>query len=301
MDAVKNDLTVKQETAIAELENYKQEADYDTDNWAKVLAEVVKGKNTINAAETVEAVDKALADAKAEIDKIPDKNAAVWTITFNDGTNACGTINIVQGQTATLADLKAKVTVPDGKKLVAIYTDSAMTQEITEGYTPTADSTLYVKLEVLQQVTKTLTPDGLSGVLNDTAGTGLKDVGTTEFKVTNGGSEIKIAKQNSLSVIQTGGAVKISSGKMQNGIVLNCTAGSVSVKVKYFQGSVGRYAAVLDATGKSLGDSSSIKTTADKEVKEATIEFTLAEAGNIYIGSVGGGLYFTEIAVTYSI
>ena len=297
MDAVKNDLTVKQETAIAELENYKQEVDYDTDNWAKVLAEVVKGKNTINAAETVEAVDKALADAKAEIDKIPDKNAAVWTITFNDGTSDCGTISIVQGQTATLDDLKAKVNVPNGQKLVGIYTDSALTQEITESFTPTADSTLYVKLEVLAIVTYNLNVDTIPTTAPADGEVAINDIFSINAKAKREVNKIADSGYtNQLSL--TGGKVSTTANGLK--MVLEGEATITIVAGEKSDKSVTLM--LINAEGKTVnptnltinGTAASAFDTLPK-TSVNTYVFTLS-AGTYYVGGSGGGAYLYAVS-----
>lgn len=295
MDAVKNDLTVKQEAAVAELESYKQEADYDTENWAKVQAEIDNGKKAISAAETVAAVEQALADAKAEIDKIPDKNAAVWTLTFNDGTADCGTMTVVQGQTATLADLKAKVTVPDGQKIVAIYTDSAMTQEITESYAPTADATLYVKLEVLSTVTYNLDVDKIPTTA-PTAEIVVNDIFSINTKAKRESNKIEgSGYTNQLSL--TGGKVSTTANGLK--MVLGGDAKVTIVAAEKIDKNVTLM--LIDGAGATVNPTNLTINGATADVFDTlpktavnTYTFTLP-AGTYYIGGSGGGAYIYAV------
>ncbi|MFZ0576881.1 MAG: hypothetical protein WAM41_05165, partial [Psychrobacillus psychrotolerans] len=63
-------LRLAKANAIADITNYKVEADYSTTNWTIILNLKITGKNAINSAKTTTDVTKALDDAKAEVDKV---------------------------------------------------------------------------------------------------------------------------------------------------------------------------------------------------------------------------------------
>ena len=63
-------------TAKSALESYAVATDYDEDNWARVQAAINSGKEAIDAASSIAAVDEALANAKSAIDAIAKKPTA---------------------------------------------------------------------------------------------------------------------------------------------------------------------------------------------------------------------------------
>lgn len=57
-----------------ELENYKQETNYSPTGWVKVQNYILEGKSAIDTAVEIEDVDQELAEAKSNIDVVPDKD-----------------------------------------------------------------------------------------------------------------------------------------------------------------------------------------------------------------------------------
>ena len=69
-------LKAKKTEAKSALDEYVRKEDYYSEEWAKITALIASGKDAIDAAESITAVDTALTEAKAEIDKIVTKSEA---------------------------------------------------------------------------------------------------------------------------------------------------------------------------------------------------------------------------------
>ena len=69
-------LAAKKTEAKSALDEYVSEEDYYSEEWAEITALIASGKDAIDAAGSITAVDTALTAAKAEIDKIATKSEA---------------------------------------------------------------------------------------------------------------------------------------------------------------------------------------------------------------------------------
>ena len=69
-------LAAKKTEAKSALDKYVSEEDYYSEEWAEITALIASGKEAIDAAESITAVDTALTAAKTEIDKVATKAEA---------------------------------------------------------------------------------------------------------------------------------------------------------------------------------------------------------------------------------
>ncbi|MBD5426965.1 MAG: hypothetical protein HDR38_05370 [Treponema sp.] len=153
LKAVKNDLAQAQANAVEELKAYfpegKSESDYTGDKLTAVATAKTTGETAINAATSAEAVNAALAEAKAKIDALPDDSATAYTVTVitNDGTTL-GTVDAYKDVASVLDKIKELITDP--KQVIAdgkFYSEQSCTTEYDTATALTGDVTVYVKLE----------------------------------------------------------------------------------------------------------------------------------------------------------
>ena len=89
-------LAAKKTEAKSALDKYVSEEDYYSEEWAEITALIASGKEAIDAAESITAVDTALTAAKTEIDKVATKaeeDAAAREAALADLNNFVATIN----------------------------------------------------------------------------------------------------------------------------------------------------------------------------------------------------------------
>lgn len=150
---VKNDVTQAQENACTELDAYfptdKTAESYTNDQLKAVTEAKEAGKTAINAASSVEAVNTALADAKAKIDALPDDSATAYTVTVKDSDgNELKMIDAYKNVASVLDEIKKAAAVKN--KVIKdnkFYADEACTSEYDTATELTEDVTVYVTLE----------------------------------------------------------------------------------------------------------------------------------------------------------
>ena len=289
LKAVKNDLAQAQADAVEELKAYfpegKSESDYTGDKLTAVATAKTTGETAINAATSAEAVNAALAEAKAKIDALPDDSATAYTVTVitNDGTTL-GTVDAYKDVASVLDKIKELITDP--KQVIAdgkFYSEQACTTEYDTETALTGDVTVYVKLE--EKKTTTYVLDVSTATFAEDKSTlidGMKfEINTTKTVPDT---------QNKVNVINLNGAVTTSANYIKF-----TTTQTASVTVSFFQGSADRYIKIMNADS-SVEKEGNEKTTADTAVKETT--FTNLPAGTYYLGSAKSGIYISKLTVT---
>ncbi|MDE6774398.1 MAG: hypothetical protein K2J14_07210, partial [Treponemataceae bacterium] len=250
------------------------------------------------AATSAEAVNAALAEAKAKIDALPDDSATAYTVTVitNDGTTL-GTVDAYKDVASVLDKIKELITDP--KQVIAdgkFYSEQACTTEYDTETALTGDVTVYVKLEEKKTTTYVLTPDMLGTEWENPAGDTMTNI-TTDGVMFRAGNNITY--DSTTASIKTGGSCQ-KNGK--NAIVFT-TTGKSTVTVLFFGTNADRNVGYIEGTSAnavSSGKWSANAVTGTEMTKGSTevvsTTFSIPKAGTYSLGAING-INITKITV----
>ncbi|MCD8201206.1 MAG: pectinesterase family protein, partial [Clostridia bacterium] len=203
-----------------------------------------------------------------EVNYVVDQSGTYWIATYSDGEHVyTGSYLIPQGGET---DVVVEVDFNDGSF------SNTQTAFVTESEKDSDGNQ---------------TAPGSSAVVNANGGsTGFTAMGTASDSKT-----IQIGTSDGCTYLAFNG----SASTTKNTVSYYLEAGIYKVQISYFSGSSGRWATVLDSSGKDRDEliAEEDKTSGSGEIKTRTIYLPLDAAQYIYIGSKNSGLYVTFIGI----
>lgn len=284
--------------------NYTRE-----ENKATYEATMANGTAAVTGADKLEDITKAATawdGAIAEIHTDAYYNKADVVITISDGNNT-QTLTVKEGDEVTEAQLKEKVTVPEGMKIEGFYTDAAMSVEnkITFPLTANTAQTIYAKLEEKVEVTHTFDVTKVPTTAVAEGETLVNDIFYVNVKVKQESAKMNkntYAKQVSL----TGGMASTTTNAIKftvdTEVTVTVVAGAksdkpnVKLSVLNSEGTAANVSNIkLNGVASEFALLPVASGTATDEIA-VTYTFTL-DAGTYYLGGSGGGAYIYALSV----